>query len=69
MGQGVGRTLLEHVLETLEAGGAQRLQIESDPHAEAFYRHMGAKRVGEIVYELEGQPRLLPLLVIELTPK
>ncbi len=69
MGQGVGRALLEHVIETLEAAGAQRLQIECDPHAEAFYRHMGAKRVGESVYELEGQPRRLPLLVIELTPE
>ncbi len=69
MGQGVGRTLLEHMIETLAAVGAQQLQIESDPHAEGFYRHMGARRVGEIVYVLEGQPRPLPLLVIELTPE
>ena len=33
-----------------------------------FYQRMGAETIGEVTYELEGQPRRLPLLVVTLTP-
>ena len=42
------------------------MEIEADPNAEGFYLRMGARRVGENVYEIEGQRRVLPLMQLDL---
>ena len=64
MGEGVGRALFEHALRTAASLGAGVVEIEADPNAEGFYRRMGASRVGEIVYEIDGRERVLPLLAM-----
>jgi GNAT superfamily N-acetyltransferase len=64
MGEGVGRALLEHALRTAASLGAGVVGIEADPNAEGFYHRMGARRVGEIVYEIDGRERVLPLLAM-----
>jgi GNAT superfamily N-acetyltransferase len=64
MGAGVGRALFEHAVRTAASLGAEVVGIEADPNAEGFYRRMGARRVGEIVYEIDGQERVLPLLAM-----
>ncbi|MFG3256299.1 GNAT family N-acetyltransferase [Streptomyces sp. NPDC048172] len=46
IGTGLGRTLWEHAARSAREAGHRTLTWESDPHAEAFYRHMGAERVG-----------------------
>lgn len=61
-GAGVGRRLFEHATVRARKLGVNTLEIESDPHAEGFYQHMGAETIGEVTYELEGQPRILPLM-------
>lgn len=61
-GAGVGRLLFEHAVARAQALKGRVLEIESDPHAESFYQHMGAETVGAVTYELEGQPRILPLM-------
>jgi predicted GNAT family N-acyltransferase len=63
MGHGLGRRLFEHAVAHLHqvAPGAV-LGIEADPNAEAFYRHMGARRVGEVTRDWEGVRRVLPYL-------
>jgi GNAT superfamily N-acetyltransferase len=66
MGTGVGRALFGHALQKAAALGAETLGIEADPNAEGFYRRMGARRVGEISYELDGRKRVLPLLAMDL---
>jgi predicted N-acetyltransferase YhbS len=67
MGRGIGRTLFRHALERAATLGAAQIQIESDPHAEGFYLRMGARRIGETVIDLDGQRRILPILVAEVT--
>ncbi len=64
MGAGVGRTLFGHAIRTATSLGAGVVGIEADPNAEGFYHRMGATRVGEIVYEIDGRERVLPLLAI-----
>lgn len=59
---GIGRALFEHSERHARLAGFTSLRIESDPHAEAFYRRMGATRVGGIAAAMDGQPRVLPLL-------
>lgn len=46
---------------------ARIIKIESDPNAEKFYLHMGARRVGEKRAILDGQERVLPLLVLDVS--
>ena len=66
MGLGLGRALFGHAVDRASALGAETLGIEADPNAEGFYLRMGATRVGEIVYELDGGERVLPLLALDL---
>lgn len=66
MGQGIGRALFEHAVQQARGFGAMTLEITADPNAEGFYLRMGARRVGERTYQLEGQPRRLPLLVLDI---
>jgi GNAT superfamily N-acetyltransferase len=62
IGEGLGRRLFEHAAATARSAGAAALEIEADPHAEPFYLHMGALRVGEARADVAGQPRVLPRL-------
>jgi len=66
MGHGIGRALFEHAVEKARTLGHRILKIEVDPNAEGFYARMGARRVGEVVTEIEGQRRELPLFLYEL---
>ena len=63
---GVGRKLFDHAVQLATEIGAKRIEIESDPNAEAFYQKMGAETIGEVTYELEGLPRSLPLMVYSI---
>jgi GNAT superfamily N-acetyltransferase len=62
IGCGLGRQLFEHAVGTAGTLGATELLIESDPNAEGFYLHVGARRIGETVSHLTGVERVLPLL-------
>jgi len=65
MGRGAGRALLTYCCQRMAAAGLDSMHIEADPHAEAFYLHCGARRVGERPAPIAGNPwRVLPLLWI-----
>lgn len=66
MGRGIGRALFAHAARTARQLGAARLEIDSDPHAEAFYLRMGARRVGQVPADVEGARRVLPRLELAL---
>ncbi len=66
MGQGVGRALFGHAIERAKTLGFRQLEIESDPNAESFYLHLGARRVGVNIRTFEQQQRELPVLIYEL---
>lgn len=67
MGRGFGRAMLANAAERARDLGAERLSIESDPHAEAFYLACGAVRVGEVPAPIEGaDDRVLPVLELLL---
>lgn len=68
IGHGVGRALFEHAVRTAAAKGAEMLLIDSDPHAEGFYRCMGAQRVGEVPADMEETARVLPRMLLQLPP-
>lgn len=62
IGSGLGRTLFEHAIGEARGRGVKELMIDADPHAEGFYLHMGAVRVGETVSVLTGTERIVPRL-------
>jgi GNAT superfamily N-acetyltransferase len=61
IGRGVGGLLLRHAIGIARDLGLRALAIDSDPHAEAFYRHAGAVRTGESPSTVDPT-RLLPRL-------
>lgn len=65
MGQGVGRALFNHAVQRAKALGIEAIEIESDPNAEEFYKHMGARRIGTKLADVDGQSRILPLLIYD----
>ena len=61
--RGTGRALVEHTLATARTLGVRRVEVQSDPFAEAFYLALGARRVGSVPAPMPGAPaRVLPLL-------
>jgi len=65
IGKGYGKQLWQYAVKTAKQLGFRQMVLESDPNAEAFYRAMGAKRVGEVPSSVvEG--RMLPLMRISL---
>ncbi len=67
IGTGLGKLLFTHATGVAAATGASALEIESDPNAEGFYKRMGSRQVGEVVSEIEGKKRVLPLLRFDLS--
>lgn len=65
IGTGVGQALWAHAVARARAQGYASLRIESDPYAEAFYRKMGAERVGWSTSSVQPG-RSLPLLTFSL---
>lgn len=66
MGRGIGRMLFLHAVEESRQRGYKRLQLEADPHAVGFYERMGMRKISERSYEIEGKPRILPTMEMEL---
>ena len=66
IGRGIGGRLLRHAREQAGALGCRSLRIESDPHAEPFYRAQGGEPIGRVASaSIPG--RELPVLRIDLS--
>jgi ribosomal protein S18 acetylase RimI-like enzyme len=66
MGLGIGRQLFRHSVEIARTRGYAKLQLEADPNAIGFYERMGMHKIGERHSEVDGQPRVLPIMEINL---
>lgn len=66
MGRGFGKSLFVHAVERSRLRGASVLKIEADPNAQSFYERMGARKTGEHRGEVDGQPRILPVMDFEI---
>jgi GNAT superfamily N-acetyltransferase len=65
IGTGVGKELFLDAMDRSTAMNIRRIDITADPNAAGFYERMGATRTGDIVSEMDGQPRILPRMSIE----
>ena len=66
IGKGVGKILFFHAVELSSQRGHYTLQLEADPNAIGFYEKMGMYKIGERHSEVDGQPRLLPIMEMKL---
>jgi ribosomal protein S18 acetylase RimI-like enzyme len=66
IGRGIGKALFLHALELARHRGYKLFQLEADPNAAGFYEKMGMRKIAERKYELDGQPRILPLMEMKL---
>lgn len=71
MGQGIGKSLFQHVIERCKSLGVSVLKIEADPNAQNFYERMGARKVSEHHTsehhtKIEDELRILPVMEINL---
>jgi GNAT superfamily N-acetyltransferase len=64
---GIGRRLWAHLERTARAVGVTHLEVDSDPHAEGFYRRTGMRRTGQAASGSIAE-RLLPHLIKDLAP-
>ena len=66
IGTGVGKQLFQHASIRSRESGYKIMQLESDPNARGFYEKMGMRKIGEHPAEVDGQPRTIPVMEIEL---
>ena len=66
IGKGVGKTLFLHAVQTARGRGYKALRLEADPNALGFYEKMGMSKIGEQQSEGVDQPRVLPIMEMEL---
>jgi len=66
MGRGIGKVLFEHALSFCRSVKVTVMELEADPNALGFYEKMGMHKVGEKHTEVNGQPRILPIMEISL---
>lgn len=62
MQQGIGAALFAECEAIARHASAVRLIVESDPHAEGFYRKMGASVIGRVPAHVLNVERFLPKL-------
>lgn len=65
IGTGIGAALLRHARQQAHDLGFDLLSIDADPHAEAFYVHAGARRVG-VTASGSISGRVLPRLELRI---
>jgi len=66
MGRGIGQTLFEHAISSCRSANVFAMELDADPNAQGFYEKMGMHKVGEKKTEVDGQPRILPIMEIKL---
>jgi ribosomal protein S18 acetylase RimI-like enzyme len=66
IGRGIGKRLFLHAVSRSRMKGYLVLQLEADPNAMGFYEKMEMRRIGERKSEIEGQPRILPVMEMSL---
>jgi N-acetylglutamate synthase-like GNAT family acetyltransferase len=65
IGTGIGKELFLDAMNRSTVMNVKQVLITADPNAAGFYEKMGAKRIGEVISQMEDQPRELPRLKIE----
>ena len=66
IGTGIGKELFLDAMERASKLNVSEVELSADPNAAGFYKRMGASQVGEIDSEIDGQPRKIPRMKIDV---
>jgi len=66
IGRGVGKELFLYAVDLARQRGYKILQLEADPNAMGFYEKMGMRKIGDRQSEVDGSPRILPIMEMTL---
>jgi GNAT superfamily N-acetyltransferase len=66
IGTGIGKELFLDAMERAAKLNVSEVGLSADPNAAGFYKRMGASQVGEIDSEIDGQPRKIPRMKIDV---
>ena len=66
IGTGIGKELFLDAMERAARLNVSEVELSADPNAEGFYQRMGARKIGEVDSEIDGQTRKLPRMKIEV---
>jgi GNAT superfamily N-acetyltransferase len=66
IGTGVGKELFFHAMQIAAGDNISAIEFSADPNAEGFYQRMGARKIGEVTSEVDGQTRKLPRLTVRI---
>jgi ribosomal protein S18 acetylase RimI-like enzyme len=66
IGKGIGKQLFLDAISRTRQTGYKTLQLEAEPNATGFYEKMGMRKIGERIGEVEGQPRILPIMEMDV---
>ena len=66
IGKGIGKSLFLHAVVLSRRRGYQILRLEADPNAVGFYEKVGMHKFSERHSEVDGEPRILPIMEMEL---
>ena len=67
IGTGVGKELFIHAMQIAAGENVSEVEISADPNAAGFYQRMGARQIGEVSSDIDGQSRSLPRLSVDPT--
>ena len=66
IGTGIGKELFLDAMDRAATFNVDEVQLTADPNAAGFYERMGAKKIGEANSTIDGQPRKLPRMKVDL---
>jgi GNAT superfamily N-acetyltransferase len=66
IGTGIGKELFLDAMERAAKLNVSEVELSADPNAAGFYERMGASQVGEIDSEIDGEPRKIPRMKIDV---
>jgi len=66
IGTGIGKELFLDAMERAATLNVSEVELSADPNAAGFYERMGARQVGEVASEIDGEKRKLPRMKIDV---
>ena len=66
IGTGIGKELFLDAMDRAARMNVDAVELTADPNAAGFYKRMGATQIGATDSEIEGQPRQLPRMKVDV---
>jgi GNAT superfamily N-acetyltransferase len=66
IGTGIGKDLFLDAMERAAKMNVSEVELSADPNAAGFYERMGATKIGDVDSEIDGKPRKLPRMKVDV---